>query len=261
MVCLFLLHLVPAPRSTKDERSLKYTTDQFVARRATLMAAPRAMAKKDSQMPLVSLGADRISATAAHTKGTLALARASRDLREPSTSRDLLVLTWSRSFPARGTGDEIAVETIAPASKRPAGPRGPHGRHSPVTALQATSAFGSRSTRSEASDGHGEVGGQLHCASPLAAATRLDRSAAERSPEVGLGDKSSPHGAMATLTLATFVLRVLETLRKSSERAKEKENVRRAGVEPTTSSARTSPRCLRGGPRRSSLYELARSPP
>ena len=206
-------------------------------------------------MPLVSLGADRISATAAHTKGTLALARASRDLREPSTSRDLLVLTWSRSFPARGTGDEIAVETIAPASKRPAGPRGPHGRHSPVTALQATSAFGSRSTRSEASDGHGEVGGQLHCASPLAAATRLDRSAAERSPEVGLGDKSSPHGAMATLTLATFVLRVLETLRKSSERAKEKENVRRAGVEPTTSSARTSPRCLRGGPRRS-LYTL-----
>ena len=205
-------------------------------------------------MPLVSLGADRISATAAHTKGTLALARASRDLREPSPSRDLLVLTWSRSFPARGTGDEIAVETIAPPSKRPAGPRGPHGRHSPVTALQATSAFGSRSTRSEASDGHGEVGGQLHCASPLAAATRLDRSAAERSPEVGLGDESSPHGAMATLTLATFVLRVLETLRKSSERAKEKENVRRAGVEPTTSSARTSPRCLRGGPRRS-LYK------
>ena len=153
-------------------------------------------------MPLVSLGADRISATAAHTKGTLALARASRDLREPSTSRDLLVLTWSRSFPARGTGDEIAVETIAPASKRPAGPRGPHGRHSPVTVLQATSAFGSRSTRSEASDGHGEVGGQLHCASPLAAATRLDRSAAERSPEVGLGDKSSPHGAI----MAPFVL-------------------------------------------------------
>ena len=155
-------------------------------------------------MPLVSLGADRSSATAAHTKGTLALARASRDLREPSTSRDLLVLTWSRSFPARGTGDEIAVETIAPASKRPAGPRGPHGRHSPVTALQATSAFGSRSTRSEASDGHGEVGGQLHCASPLAAATRLDRSAAERSPEVGLGDKSSPHGAMSTLRLCSF---------------------------------------------------------
>ena len=159
-------------------------------------------------MPLVSLGADRSSATAAHTKGTLALARASRDLREPSTSRDLLVLTWSRSFPARGTGDEIAVETIAPASKRPAGPRGPHGRHSPVTALQATSAFGSRSTNSEASDGHGEVGGQLHCASPLAAATRRrcrgDRAAAERSPEVGLGDKSSPHGAMSTLRLCSF---------------------------------------------------------
>ena len=156
-------------------------------------------------MPLVSLGADRSSVTAAHTKGTLALARASRDLREPSTSRDLLVLTWSRSFPARGTGDEIAVETIAPASKRPAGPRGPHGRHSPVTVLQATSAFGSRSTRSEASDGHGEVGGQLHCASPLAAATRLDRSAAERSPEVGLGDKSSPHGAMAPFVLVPLL--------------------------------------------------------
>ena len=31
--------------------------------------------------------------------------------------------------------------------------------------------------------------------------------------------------------------------------------MRRAGVEPTTSSARTSPRCLRGGPRRS-LYTL-----
>ena len=30
--------------------------------------------------------------------------------------------------------------------------------------------------------------------------------------------------------------------------------MRRAGVEPTTSSARTSPRCLRGGPRRS-LYK------
>ena len=40
----------------------------------------------------------------------------------------------------------------------------------------------------------------------------------------------------------------------SSARAKEKENVRRTGVEPTTSSARTSPRCLRGGPRRS-LYK------
>ena len=31
--------------------------------------------------------------------------------------------------------------------------------------------------------------------------------------------------------------------------------MRRSGIEPTTSSARTSPRCLRGGPRRS-LYTL-----